>query len=154
MSTLTVTGENSLPLRSALLLNRAAAFVERYGLYQGCLWPGARDILDRPVGEPSLPQGHYVLGDPCCPLGALAVVAGVWLGDDVARAFAEMPVLALAAEALGTVLTDDPRYSGSVWLWNDRPGRDAADPVTALRKAAQHLITELCHRQQPLIAHG
>lgn len=116
----------------AALLRRAAELIERYGLYRHAWWPDAC-----PTADGEQPQ-DYIDGDPCCAIGALAVAAGVWQVSSVQRALIELPVLAIANDALHAAM---PPGVAFVAAWNDEPGRTPGEVAEAMRSAAAQLDT-------------
>ncbi|MBO0876777.1 MAG: hypothetical protein J2P19_25665, partial [Pseudonocardia sp.] len=103
-------------------------------------WPGA------------MTPSPYVCHDCCCPLGALAIAAGI---DDYAKAelaLEHTPALRLAVAALAAQISDHPGDSGfsdrarrrrnlkEIVSWNDAAGRTAVEVTAALRAAAAHVV--------------
>jgi len=101
-------------VRISETLYKAADHIEQNGWYQGYFWP-------RPdIGwEPP-----YVDGDPCCALGAIAVV------EDVNPHGVDTEAMKYVAEhvGLGTASFAD---------WNDDPDRTKDEVLVALRGAAE-----------------
>jgi hypothetical protein len=115
--------------RAAVLLAQAAELIEQRGWWQGDLWPEAADNLP------------YVIGDPCCVLGALAVASGVWHYDQVTELF-RRPDYVVAVEALITQINagqPESEHVRDIYTWNDNPRRTAGEVVRTLRAAAHRL---------------
>jgi len=95
-------------------LYKAADHIERRGWHQGYFWPGEKEAFEPP----------YVEGDPCCALGAIAVVEN---RDPVHETTAAMDYL---AEHLGY------KMAAFVADWNDMGSRTKDEVLAALRGAA------------------
>lgn len=95
-------------------LYRAAEHIETYGWHQGYYWPHS----DRLSIEPP-----YIDGDPCCALGAIAVVEGADPTIDTTGAMEEL------ADYVGET-------PAGVADWNDAGSRTKEEVLAALRGAA------------------
>jgi hypothetical protein len=112
------------------LLYRAAEQLQRHGWRRGAYWPD------------SYLFAHYIHGDPCCALGALAVADGITTYDAANRALTSRPALALAVDALASEInrnTDDQDHVADVADWNDDLDRTATEVITTIRAAARRL---------------
>ena len=103
-------------MKISKVLSKAADHIEKHGWYQGYYWPSPTDYKWR---EPS-----YTEGDPCCALGAIAVVEG---RDPVHEETAAMEFL---AEHIGET-------TAGVADWNDAGSRTKDEVLAALRGAAE-----------------
>jgi hypothetical protein len=102
-------------VRISETLYRAADHIEQNGWYQGYFWPIPRYAAEAP----------YTAGDPCCAMGAIAVVEDV---DPVCQTPDAMRYL---AEHLGY------EFAARVADWNDMPERTKDEVLAALRGAAE-----------------
>jgi hypothetical protein len=95
-------------------LDKAADHIVAHGWYQGYYWPTGETLWEPP----------YTEGDPCCALGAIAVVEGVDPANDVTDA------MEFLAQHLGETAT-------GVADWNDAGSRTKDEVLAALRGAAE-----------------
>ena len=102
-------------MKISKVLSRAADHIEEHGWFQGYFWP-ADDYLwsDAP----------YTDGDPCCAIGAVAVVEGV---DPVAFDTEAMQFVA------GHLAMTTARFTD----WNDDPKRTKEEVLAILRAASE-----------------
>jgi hypothetical protein len=117
------------------LLFGAAELVQRRGWIREQYWPDAFD--DQP----------YVLGDPCCTVGAIAAVAGANVYEDVQRMLRDdastvaTAVAAVAIELFGPqcALLDSHGLNVAVGAWNDTDVRTGTEVAAVLCSAAERL---------------
>ena len=100
-------------------LYKAAEHIEAHGWYQGYYWPHPKDRIEPP----------YVQGDPCCALGAIAVVED---SDPMYDTDAMKELADYLGIGVGLILGK----SAGVADWNDTAGRTKEEVLAALRGAA------------------
>ena len=104
------------------LLNAAADHLDRVGLHKGGF------LHDDAY------QGTKAREVPCCTLGAVRVVAGVY--DDWANEQGTRELFTAGANAVERAHSGQDTW-GQVSWWNDRPGTTKDDAVALLRRAAE-----------------
>ena len=96
-------------------LDKAADHIVTHGWYQGYFWPNDGHELGYPP---------YVDGDPCCALGAIAVV------EEMDQVLVYSEPMRFVGEHLGL-------KPAEVADWNDMPYRTKEEVLAALRGAAK-----------------